>query len=135
MNTDDELRRLAEAATSSMDNEPWWEAETLEDGSIIYAGDAAFIAAASPATVLALLDRIAELEGRLAAWNQGTASACARAMIKTADDLIAERDESREAVKRLAYAVDVMLEGERDCDVMAVGILADPIVRRIVEGG
>ena len=46
----------------------------------------------------------------------------------------AERDEAREAVKRLVYAVDVMLEGARDCDVIAVGVLADPVVKAIVEG-
>jgi len=43
-------------------------------------------------------------------------------------------NEAREAVKRLAYAVDALLSGERDCDVIAVGILNDDVVKRIVEG-
>jgi hypothetical protein len=40
-----------------------------------------------------------ELRGRLNAWNDGTASACARAMIQTADDLAAERDSLKAEVE------------------------------------
>jgi hypothetical protein len=52
----EELRKLAKAAASSMDDELWWDAATLESGSLIYSQDAAFIAAASPTAVIALLD-------------------------------------------------------------------------------
>ena len=69
---------------------------------------AAFIAAASPEAVLGLLDEIAAVE--------------------------AERDEVREAVRRLAGA----LEGGREDGwkwKFAFDALADPVVKRIVEGG
>ena len=48
--------------------------------------------------------------------------------------LMAERDEARGAVKRLAGALDGMLAGHRECDVTAIESLHDPIVKRIVEG-
>ena len=78
--TDAELRALAEAATPG----PWTRLDTGSEGcSVVASGrrrvarlthldlaecraDAAYIAAANPQTVLALLDRIAALEKALA---------------------------------------------------------------------
>ena len=60
----DELRKLAEISLKSVTGEPWWSMEDLMSKPVIYEPDAAFIVAASPAAVLALLDRIAELEVR-----------------------------------------------------------------------
>ena len=153
MNTD-ELRTLAQAATSSMDDEPWWDAETLESGSFIYSQDAAFIAAASPAAVLALLDRIKELDAEVQerilahdiTFKQAMANGEAAALAEAERDeaqaealeqarllgmgaerelkLMAERDEARRAVKRLAGCPT---DAEYDRATQ------DPVVRRIVE--
>jgi hypothetical protein len=102
MNTD-ELRKLAEAA----DGGHWYDdAELYKEFRQIGIlasnadADAAFIAAASPAAVLALL---------------------------------AERDEARTAVKRLAGALVNMLDdGDRMDKIAASEAMAAPVVKRIV---
>ena len=43
--------------------------------------------------------------------------------------------DAREAVRSLAGALDGMIAGNRECDVTAISALADPVVKRIVEGG
>lgn len=70
----DKLRRLASAATpgpwESVDGDVWTPAEcsfALEGINDQRGANAAFIASANPATVIALLDRIAELERELQA--------------------------------------------------------------------
>lgn len=59
------LREAAEKAISE-EGETWWSEEQLASdyGLALHKADAKFIAAANPATVLALLDEIAELEQR-----------------------------------------------------------------------
>ena len=91
---------------------------------------ASFIAAASPDVVLGLLDR-------LDAWNEGTASACARAMVKTARDFQAERDEAREAVGVLVEALEAAYTEEwasapptYGWGELARAALANPVVTR-----
>lgn len=60
-----ELREAAEKAISE-EGETWWSEEQLASdyGLALHKADAKFIAAANPATVLALLNEIAELEQR-----------------------------------------------------------------------
>ena len=83
---DDDLRKLAEAATNGV----WFDQDSV-GGMFVdlqlkhYTGDAAFIAAASPDVVLGLLDEIAAVE--------------------------AERDEAWEAVRRLAGALTDIAKG------------------------
>ena len=76
-----------------------------------------------------------DLLNRLDNWEQGTASACAKAMIKTADDMRKERDEAREAVRRLAGALERIEGGCASiyAHETATEALADPVVRRIIE--
>lgn len=59
------LREAAEKAISE-EGETWWSEEQLASdyGLALHKADAKFIAAANPATVLALLNEIAELEQR-----------------------------------------------------------------------
>ena len=59
------LREAAEKAISE-EGETWWSEEQLASdyGLALHKADAKFIGAANPATVLALLDEIAELEQR-----------------------------------------------------------------------
>jgi hypothetical protein len=112
MNTD-ELRKMAEASLKA--EETWHHEADLhgslactygEAGNHYVKQDAAFIAAASPAAVLALL---------------------------------AERDEARAAVKRLAGALEllesnVFEDGAPDEALeLALVALQDPVVKRIVE--
>lgn len=69
MNTTDEqlkeLRRLAEAALATCPYEKWWSDYYSDPHDIPDEDDAAFIAAASPTTVLALMDRVEKLETAL----------------------------------------------------------------------
>lgn len=124
--------------------------------------DAAFIAAASPDVVLGLLDdleatnaallqsqarevgadaRIAELEAKLADVNAAWMHDLDRATL-----FLNERDEAREAVRRLAGVLDTsrhghycyitVMDGDAepdscDCHKRA---LADPVVKKILEG-
>ena len=139
----DDLRELAEAAIEEA--AAYRRGEGSDPDAI-----ARFYAAASPDVVLDLLNRLDN-------WEQGTASACAKAMIKTADDMRKERDQwkqaaeetelayremyrecldARDAVRRLAGAlVNMMDDGDRTDRDVAEDVLADPVVRRIVEGG
>lgn len=97
----EELRKLAEAA----DGGHWYDDADLytairgEHGVISEDcdRDASFISAASPAAVLAMLDRIAELEDNLASEvRRHDATGMANV------GLMREADEARAAVKRLA---------------------------------
>lgn len=87
MISDDELRRLADASRDQMPpayRDSWYAAATLIDADRIeFDEDAQFIAAASPATILHLLDRLRTAEARayrdgliamarrLAVWQDG----------------------------------------------------------------
>lgn len=125
----DELRKLAEAALEPHD--AWYG---LNELSVAMSGHAAsFIAAASPSAVLALLDRIEELESALQN-QQDEFIAATRDMVTMADRVEAERDEARAAVKRLAEALDHT--SKNLTTIHAVHrVLDDPVVQRIVEGG
>lgn len=146
-----ELRRLAEASKCGFSGE-WYRVEDI-DG--LHFDD--FIAAASPKVVLGLLARIEELEadnracveavvecgkkaGQLQAEVDGLSNA---AMV--AEDYAhkwgEERDEARDAVKRLAVALEEFIpsiDGHGGPWPMWVRIfreaLADPVVKAIVEG-
>lgn len=59
----DKLRELAQAA-QSREPQGWFDSTDLTEHGIRDEADVAFIAALDPLTVLALLDRIAELEER-----------------------------------------------------------------------
>jgi hypothetical protein len=144
--TDEELRALAEAADTS----PHWYDYTIFT-LVEKEEDAAYAAAASPDVVLGLLDRldaanaallqsqarevgadarIKELEQKLidmgAAWQQDR---------DRASQFLRERDEAREAVRRLAGELVRLSELVGDVDVAMIDeALSDPIVKRIVEG-
>jgi len=113
-----ELARLAEAATAG----PW---ETYPEafsprsfvipthhasddpavGSVLSRQDAAFIAAANPATVLALLSEIAALRGALAAAQNADAENDAH-LRDRATQAERQRDELRKALERIAHTPD-----------------------------
>ena len=68
---------LREATTKAMLEEglTWWDEAQLKDGVVLHQADAAFVAIANPATVLALLDELeakdrrnAELNSTLERW-------------------------------------------------------------------
>jgi hypothetical protein len=65
-----ELKRLAEAAKALWLDEGWFDYRTLSLGFELDSEDAAFIAAANPARVLALLSEIAALRGEVAALDE-----------------------------------------------------------------
>ena len=137
----DDLRELAEAAIEEA--AAYRRGEGSDPDAI-----ARFYAAASPDVVLDLLNRLDN-------WEQGTASACAKAMIKTADDMRKERDQwkqaaeetelayqeayrecldAREAVRRLAGELQRLTDLVGNVDAALIEeTLADPVVRRIVE--
>jgi hypothetical protein len=143
--TDDELREVAEASKDGFDGQ-WYTSDDLDNW---HYGD--FIAAASPDAVLGLLDRldaanaallqsqarevgadsrVKALEQKLvdmnAAWQQD---------MDRASQFLRERDEAREAVKRLAGELVRLSELVGDVDVAMIDeALSDPIVKRIVEG-
>ena len=132
--TDEEMRRRAEAASGGY----WYdkgELDTALGGGLGVLGDegerdAAFIATMSPAAVLALLDRIAELEAEVAKLRSERDTYYGIGAVRK------ERDEAREAVKRLAGALFDLLHGcSVDAPKNADEALADPVVKRIVEGG
>ena len=151
----DELRKLAEAATPG----PWsWERDGCY-GDVVMKGlrfttsqrNAAYIAAASPDVVLGLLDEIERMRSVCMA-QRDVHVAHNRAMISqreaesnTLMDIAAsvtqERDEAYEAVQRLAGALEllesnVFEDGAPDEALeIAQAALADPVVKRIVEGG
>jgi hypothetical protein len=112
----DDLRKLAEAAVGCGRDSPY-----LIDYERTF----------RPNVVIGLLDRIAEME---AAYDQLAAHRSA-----DLDQLVAERDEAREAVKRLAVALEKIDDNEHQYGPnwmaeIARSALADPVVRRIVEG-
>jgi hypothetical protein len=155
MNTD-ELRKLAVALTDPK----WGRGHPLPSKDTADR----FHAAASPSVVLSLLDRIEELDAevqeRILAYDitckqamangeaatlaeaerdeaQSEALEQARLLGKGAErelKLMAERDEAREAVKRLAGALTDLIEREAHEDWMtARRLVRSPIVKRIVE--
>ena len=138
----DDLRKLAEAVISARKalrgHVCMYEDDRLPCQSTLHddmlAANEAYIAAASPAVVLGLLDRIAELEASNR-YKYGDGYEAAGIA------LVGERDEARAAVKRLAGALEtlennVFEDGAPDEALeIAQVALADPIVRRIVEGG
>ena len=134
-----DLRKLAEACKRANDKMP--HHRTMSDEKAWQDWDDA----ASPLVVLGLLDRIKELESAnracvdaVAEW--GAKAGALQAEVDTAEvyakKLYRERDEAREAVRRLAGALK---ESMSDDSIEAYGgalqALADPVVRRIVEGG
>ena len=58
-----QLRALAQQAASG--NVAWWTFEELDDGTMLATDEAAFIAAAHPGAVLALLDALEKAEQAL----------------------------------------------------------------------
>jgi len=173
MNTE-ELRKLAHLCLaadleSGQSPDTWHESDLLEEADGFCPEDAAFIAAASPAAVLSLLDRITELEvsnracvEQVAEWGAKAGALQAEVDKLIADNLLlseklgqalggngpdsvrtrmyrGQRDEAREAVKRLAGALEKIDDNEYQfgqCWMAekAREALADPVVRRIVEG-
>jgi hypothetical protein len=128
MTDPNELRRLAEAALKAADGEPWWGYDDLMRSTPFYGAESAIIAAASPATVLGLLDKIDALN---AAWMDD---------LEMSLQYLRESNEAREAVKRLAgaleeLATDAEYAMRSNDEAIARDALSDPIVRRIVEGG
>ncbi len=130
MTDTNELRRLAEAAQA----EPWWNEDTFGEHHGFTDEDMRFIAAASPATVLGLLDKIDALN---AAWMDD---------LEMSLQYLRESNEAREAVKRLTGALETTGHSKH-CYLSLVGFdapgdacdcyrtaLYDPIVKRIVEG-
>jgi hypothetical protein len=121
----DELRKLAEAAIDAytrinLDDEHFDVGSQADIDAVN-----AFDAATSPTAVLALIDRIEELE-------RMKMDECDAGFCRSYE---AERDEAREAVKRLAGALFDLLHGcSVDAPKNADEALADPVVRRIVEG-
>ena len=121
----DELRKLARECIQSKEKLP--HKRSHYEDVIWYK----WTDAASPAAVLALLDRIAELEEHSDIQHR---------------DCIAfrdERDEARAAVKRLAGALDDVSKWVGGmCSCRAddeyhdglTAVLQDPVVQRIVEG-
>ncbi|KXB44620.1 hypothetical protein HMPREF0208_01973, partial [Citrobacter koseri] len=65
------LRQLAEKAISA-EGVTWWSEHQLshEDGLALHDADAKFIAAASPATILALLDEMEVLQSFRTAYME-----------------------------------------------------------------
>lgn len=155
----DELRKLAMAVLSAnkalQGHVCMYEDDRLPCPSTLHddmiGAYEAFGNAISPATVLALLDRIAELEAsnHVCAEQLAECWTKAGALQAEVDNLTQyaeaierklrfagqERDESREAVKRLAGALDKI-----ECDSASIyarntarDALADPTVRGIVE--
>jgi hypothetical protein len=146
----EELRTLAEICASKdplLENDLNFEGQSFGTGWV--RDQRRFILAASPSAVLALLDRIEELEasnrykygdgyeaagialiGERDQWRQA-----AELNMQDYQKMYRERDEARAAVKRLAGALVNMLD---DCDRMdkiaTSEVMADPVVRRIVEG-
>lgn len=111
-----ELRRLATAADSGnwySDPEMYRDLRKFGITADYAAADAAFIAAASPATVLALLDEVEKWK-QAAELNEGDYQRMYR-----------ERNEARDAVRRLVGAAD---------SAAWDALLRDPVVKRIVEG-
>ena len=111
------LRALAEAARG-----PWWTADAVHQISPLDEADAAFIAAANPTTVLALLDALAtERERREAAEGEVEGQRTVyRALSDLRWELAGERDsaeasaaERLEAITRLTERAAVVL-AERD---------------------
>lgn len=130
-------------------------AKSIEVGADLIA-DAlrAAYAAASPEVVLGMLDRIAEQEadskalGELLAVihrdgghyqeEKGTSQAVEDAHAVWAA-LVAERDEAREAVRRLAGIARTKADEARSSSrphesELLLSYIADPVVRRVVEG-
>jgi hypothetical protein len=119
MDDTNELRRLAEAAQA----EPWWNEDTFGEHHGFTDEDAAFIAAASPATVLDLLDKIDAIN---AAWMDD---------LEMSLQYLRESNDAREAVKRLAGALaNMMSNSDRANKMAAAEVMRDHIVTRIVEG-
>ena len=91
-----ELRKLAEAALSL--NEPWWDLGDARVSTSFCDQDAAYIAAANPATVIGLMDEIDRLRNEAVAAD-----------IRIANDalviagLTAERDAAQADAKRLEW--------------------------------
>ena len=94
--------------------------------------------------VLGLLDEherdqceIARLNELLACFVPGPQTDAINQLIREcAAPLVAERDEAREAVRRLAGALDdIASQHNGQVGDWARTALADPVVRRIVEGG
>lgn len=106
----DDLRKLAEAAAPG----PW-----MVDYQSSY-----------PAGEMVMTENGTEIAF---AQKHGTAAYIAAAAPDVVLGLLAERDEAREAVRRLAGAlVDVLDDGDFTDTVVAMEALADPVVRRIV---
>jgi hypothetical protein len=125
----DELRKLAEAVIGAPEMKSYvWPTASNEITVCLGEEEAAFIAEADPAAVIALLDRIEDLEAsNRYKYGDGYEAASIA--------LIGERDEARAAVKRLAGALFDLLHGcSVDAPKNADEALADPVVRRIVEG-
>jgi hypothetical protein len=170
----DDLRRLAHLCLaadleSGISQGTWHESDMLEEADGFCPEDAAFIAAASPSAIIALLDRIegldAEVQERILAhditFRQSMANGEAATLAEAERDeaqsealeqarllgmgaerelrLMAERDEARAAVKRLAGALEllesnVFEDGAPDEALeLALATLQDHVVRRIVE--
>lgn len=94
-----DLRDIAEKAISE-EGDVWWSERQLshEDGLALHDTDAKFIAAANPATVLALLDELEAAEKRIAELE-------ARAFNPAILDVIAER-QRQQSVEGLTPAHD-----------------------------
>lgn len=101
-----QLRALAERSQESWRHapgDPWYTAKEIDDDSVIDRIDAAFIAAASPSTVLALLDEIAEVLAERDAMQSMLTQATR------------ERDEARRNYQfMVARAADEKLDGYRE---------------------
>ena len=125
-----ELRRLAEAASTDQ----WSTMGELLRKDAYWEGWIDYVLAVSPKTILALLDEV-------------EAKPCLCADYAKAEEIqyenaIRERDEAREAVKRLSGALDdigcgsATLAGYSMSDAIPtiVAALDDPVVRGIVNG-
>jgi hypothetical protein len=151
MNTD-ELRKLAEAVIGAPEMKSYvWPTASNEITVWLGEEEAAFIAEADPAAVIALLDRIEDLEEEATAQCDRRSELAVRCgalqaevdrltrMVQITDERRqqreTQRDEARAAVKRLAEALFDLLHGcSVDAPKTADAALADPVGRRIVEG-
>lgn len=107
------LREAAEKAISE-EGETWWSEEQLASdyGLALHKADAKFIAAANPATVLALLDELEAKDAKIA-------------------NLTAERDALREGEmgdakhSNTRAAADIYFQLVEECDIPAGGSLVE----------
>ncbi len=148
-----ELRRLAEICAGKAPLEDC-DIEFIDCGTGWVRDQRRFIAAASPTTILALLDEIERLEASnracvktVAEWGAKYGALQAKVdQWKQAAELnmldyqqaYRERDEAREAVKRLAEALEELANDAQyamrsNDEAIAREALADPVVKRIVE--